>query len=144
MAWICVERIEKKMKRLVVRIPSRGIIRASLPAAPVLYPKIVWKKYFIATTKKMFRLTHRESGGEKKKTWLWNQNRRIVTTYHFIWTKSDIFYVFRFWIFNLFKVSVVCISFSLYLVIWIKNIFEKMFSKPSSKSSKFESSMIIQ
>ena len=26
------------------------------------------------TTKKMFRLTHRESGGEKKKTWLRNQN----------------------------------------------------------------------
>ena len=124
---------------------NRGPLLLSSPFHPELIIFLrLSAKSSTTITKKMFRLTHRESGGEKKKTWLRNQNWRIVTTYHFFWTKSDIFYVFRFWIFSHFKVSVVCISFSLYLVIWIKNIFEKMFSKPSSKSSKFESSMIIQ
>ena len=41
-----------------------------------------------STTKKMFRLTHRESGGEKKKTWLRNQNERKIMTIIFFWTKS--------------------------------------------------------
>ena len=61
MAWICVERIEKK------------IIGGEFH--PEVYPKIVLTILLqSSTTKKMLRLTHRESGGEKKKTRLRNQN----------------------------------------------------------------------
>ena len=68
MAWICVERIEKKNRHFPIQ---RYIL---------LYPKIVWTILLqSSTTKKMFRLTHQESGGEKKKTWLRNQNWRKVT-----------------------------------------------------------------